>query len=243
LPVDERNISGLNTLFGGSAIAAAVGATEAASGRSLVWCTAQFLSQAKPGEVLIVDVDLRAEGRSMTQALIHGHVDGRAVIDVMAALGEREFPVEDTWVTMPDVPGPDESPDRVWNSPLKTVSSEWRRRIAVGRVEWDSSEPVSDGWSAMWVDTRTDGRVDAALLALLGDHVPFGIHQATPGSFSISSLDNTIRVVDVADSDWLLIEMKAHSLRRGIGQGHLHIWTRDGRLLATASQSCQLRSF
>lgn len=240
ISVGRANISGLNTLFGGAALGAAVGAAEAVAGRDLVWCTGQFISQAHPGETVAVDVDVRAEGRAMTQVVVRCHVDDRTVLDVMAALGRRSHEAEATFAVMPDVPAPEDCRPQPSRHDRPTLSSAWDRRLAAGR-EFDQPITRDDGRSALWLSPTHGGDVDAALLAVLGDFVPFGVHQFVAGDLHMSSLDNTVRIVNRATTDWILADVEVHSVRNGIGQGHVHLWSREGQLLATASQSCQIR--
>ena len=70
-------------------LAAAISALEGTSGRPLVWATCQYLSYAKPGEVLDIDVTIAVDGHQTTQARAVGRVGDREIITVNAALGER----------------------------------------------------------------------------------------------------------------------------------------------------------
>ena len=56
LPVVQGISTGGGFLFGGCGLGAAVAAMEGTSGRKAVWATAQYLSYAKPGEVMDIDV-------------------------------------------------------------------------------------------------------------------------------------------------------------------------------------------
>ena len=55
-----------------------------------MWATAQYLSYAKPGSVVDVDVTIAVSGRNSTQARAVGHVADREIFTVNAALGARE---------------------------------------------------------------------------------------------------------------------------------------------------------
>ena len=56
-----------------------------------------------------------------------------------------------------------------------------------------------------------------------------------------NSLDNTLRVVKVVPTEWVLVDVRAEAVTRGFGHGHLYLWSEDGTLMATASQSCIVR--
>jgi acyl-CoA thioesterase len=55
------------------------------------------------------------------------------------------------------------------------------------------------------------------------------------------SLDNTIRMVQLEPTEWVLLEIKMHALVDGYAQGTAFMWSEHGTLLATASQSLSIR--
>jgi hypothetical protein len=63
-------------LFGGAGLAAAVTALEETCGRRLVWATAQYLSYARPPQILDIDVTIPVAGKYSTQGAV-GHVGTR----------------------------------------------------------------------------------------------------------------------------------------------------------------------
>jgi acyl-CoA thioesterase len=115
-------------------------------------------------------------------------------------------------------------------------------RIAVG-AGWERLEgnPVPDGRSALWVRVP-DVEMSTAALAILGDYVPFGISQSLGGWYPSNSLDNTLRVVRLLESEWVLCDIRVDGLHHGFGHGSVHLWSEDGVLLATASQSALVRN-
>ena len=84
--------------------------------------------------------------------------------------------------------------------------------------------------------------VDATALAILGDFVPFGVGQALGLRGGGNSLDNTLRVVRLVPTDWVLLDIRVHAVDDGFGHGLVHLWAEDGTLLATASQSASCGS-
>ena len=82
--------------------------------------------------------------------------------------------------------------------------------------------------------------MSAAKLAVLGDWVPLGVSQTVGHRMYGVSLDNTLRVVRLVESDWVLADIELYALDGGFGHGHVHLWAEDGTLLATASQSAKL---
>ena len=76
---------------------------------------------------------------------------------------------------------------------------------------------------------------------MLGDFVPMGVGQALGVRGGGNSLDNTLRIVKLVPTDWVLLDIQAHAVERGFGHGLVHMFAEDGTLLATASQSCIMR--
>jgi acyl-CoA thioesterase-2 len=230
-------------LFGGAALGAAIVALEATSGRSCVWATSQYLSYARPGEVVDVDVTLAVAGRQVTQARAVCHVGNREILTVNAALGFRPMDVSGQFEKMPDVPGPDDCPDRPHRFPVDgTIHDKLEQRLAKGRPFEELDGELGDGQTLMWtrIPDVLEG-VDASALAVLGDFVPTGVGQALGVRGGGNSLDNTLRVVHLVPTQWVLLDIRVHAVERGFGHGLAHMFAEDGTLLATASQSCIVR--
>ena len=78
--------------------------------------------------------------------------------------------------------------------------------------------------------------------ARYGITIPFdGISQALGARAGGSSLDNTLRMVRIVPTEWVLIDLRIQAVHRGFGHGIAHLWAEDGTLLATASQSAVVR--
>ena len=244
LPVTSGISTGGDFLFGGAGLGAAIAAMEGTSGRSTIWATAQYLSYARPGEVVDIDVVLAVEGHQMTQARAVCHVADREILTVNAALGERPFDRAAQFEIMPtDVPPPEECPDRIFRfDPGATINARLDQRLARGRTMEELDGTPGDGQTILWarIPEVLDG-VDGAALAVLGDFVPMGVGQALGVRGGGNSLDNTLRIVDLVPTEWVMLDIHAHAVERGFGHGLVHMFAQDGTLLATASQSCILR--
>jgi acyl-CoA thioesterase len=81
----------------------------------------------------------------------------------------------------------------------------------------------------------------AASLAVLGDFVPMGLGMAMTSEINSNSLDNTIRVMNIVPTKWVLADVRIEAVARGFGHGHIYLWAEDGTLMATASQSAMIR--
>ncbi len=235
-----------NFLFGGCGLAAALVALETASGRPTVWSTAQYLSYAPTGATLDLAVTLAAEGRRVTQGRVIGTVDGAEILTVNAALGlPGDVGVAGVWLERPDVPPPEECPPR--RLPILGSPSIFDRidvRLARGRsfeeIRSGSAEPGSAA-SALWAHVPGHLEPSAATLAILGDYVSGGVSQPLGRPVMSRSLDNTLRMVRVEPTDWVLCDIHVQALVGGYGQGVASLWSHEGSLLATASQSMSIR--
>ena len=56
-----------------------------------------------------------------------------------------------------------------------------------------------------------------------------------------NSLDNTIRIVRLVPTDWVLLDTRIHAVQGGFGHGAVLLWAETGELLAVASQSTIVR--
>ncbi len=234
LPVTPGICSGLGTLFGGSALGAAIDVLERVAGRPVVWACAQYLNYTKPPSVVDLDVHIGAQGRTTTQARVLGQVGDTEIFTVNASLGSRDMPEEGQWVSPPDVPGPDECPPRELRfDPGNTIASRLEQRMAL--------EAPGTGRTAFWTRMPELLEVSAASLAVLGDFVPMGLGQAVPTEINSNSLDNTLRVANLVPTRWVLVDIRIEAVARGFGHGHLYLWAEDGTLMGTASQSAMIR--
>jgi len=244
LPVTQGISTPGNFMFGGSGLAAAIAALEATSARQCVWATGQYLSYARPDEVLDIDVTIAVEGHQITQARAVCHVADREILTVNAALGDRPLEASGQWETMPEgVPRPDDCPVRPHMTELAgSISSRLDQRMVKGRPFETMDGTPGDGQTLLWArlpDVVTG--IDAPSLAVLGDFVPMGIGQSLGLLAGGNSLDNTLRVVQLVPTEWVLMDIRVHAVARGFGHGLVHMFAEDGTLLATASQSVIVR--
>ena len=238
LPVVDSLTTAQNSLFGGVALGAAATALEQVSGRPLVWATCQYLAYAEPPATVDLDLKIAVAGKQTTQARAIGSVDGIEIFTVNAAFGARPIDLRGTWVERPDVPPPDAFPatpvpDEVRNR----ISSRMELRLA---NEDSMSSVAGHGRISVWA--RIPGlKPCSALLAVLGDMVPFGIRRVMGMRGSDNSLDNTLRVARIVPTEWVLLDIRVHAVEQGFGHGAVHLWSESGIYLGTASQSVIVR--
>jgi len=211
--------------------------------RPVVWATAQYLSFAMVGSIMDLDVTIAVAGKRTSQARVVGKVGDREILTVNAALGSKEIPIDEQYRTMPVVPDPLDCPSRgelVEDS--GSIMTRFDMRLALG-TPWDSFDgtPITTGRSALWV-RMPDVDVSAAAIAILGDYVPFGISQSQGNWVPSNSLDNTIRVQRLVPTEWVLCDVRIDGIHDGFGHGSVYLWSSEGTLLATASQSAVLHN-
>lgn len=249
LPVTKGIATLGDFMFGGVGLAAAISALEGTAARPCVWATAQYLAYARPGEIVDIDVRLAVEGHQITQARAVCHVADTEILTVNAALGTRDFDRSGQWERMPtDVPPPDACESHLSRSAgSETIIDRMDQRMARGRTLEQLDNTPGEGRTQVWARIpELDGPMDAAYLAVLGDFVPMGVSQALGIHGGGNSLDNTLRIVDLsslaASADhWVLLDIAVQAVARGFGHGLIQMYSTDGTLLATASQSCIVR--
>lgn len=252
LPVTRGLLNVLGSLYGGAGIAAASAVVESATRRPLRWLTCQFVDSARLDETVRVEVAVEAEGRHTHQCAVRGHVDGRTVFRAVGATGTVRGGIPDgSWISMPQVPPADDCPPMPLPSDVHTKGTSldsMERRLAGGPPleEFIQQAPRPPGLQvSFWA--RIDG-VDngsPAMLGWLSDMVAMSLVAGLGTAVGGSSLDNTIRMVERVEPEpaWVLVDLRPTAVSDGYGYGDAHLWSPDGRLLATASQTVSLRQW
>jgi acyl-CoA thioesterase len=85
-----------------------------------------------------------------------------------------------------------------------------------------------------------DGTLDPLGYLPFVDVIPGAVGQRFGPSappFFAPTLDLTVHFLDRTDPDWVLQVMRMRRATHGYGSGEMELWSRDGRLLAHASQT------
>jgi acyl-CoA thioesterase len=91
---------------------------------------------------------------------------------------------------------------------------------------------------------RADRRpVSPAVAAYMADLVPMSVAYALEVFSGGTSLDNTIRLGSFVETEWVLLDLRPHMAMGDYCHGVVHVWSRDGRLMATASQTASMLHF
>jgi acyl-CoA thioesterase len=244
-------------LYGGAAIAVSIAAAELVSERTALWMTTQFVSTAgKDAEVDVV-AEVLAGGRRTNQVRVTATAAGGDV--VFASLGatghHKPEGLAGEFEHFPTVSSPDES--ERWTSPATGMakaagvgeipnaprSSGFGLAIELREPEMLDHPDPGPGRLCLWVRRRDREPITPAIAAYLADVVPLGIAYALKVVAAGTSLDNTIRIGSFEETEWLLLDLRPHLAVGGYGHGVAHLWTIDGHLLATASQTASMFAF
>jgi acyl-CoA thioesterase len=242
LPVTAKLCGGRGSLFGGVGLAAGVVALQQATDKPVVWATGQYLAITQQPVDLDLEVQLPAVGRNVTQGRVLGHLGEREIITVLGALGRRDVPAAGAWVEPPrDVPAPGDCEVIDRSHDVPGIHDHVDVRLARGMFGFSGHGTASpDGRSLLW--TRMPGvEHDAGALAIIADYMPSALGNALGRITYCTSLDNTIRYGRLVPTDWVLCDNRWEYVGDGFGYGTLHLWSEDGTLLATASQSVIVR--
>jgi acyl-CoA thioesterase len=229
-------------LFGGCGLAGAVAAMEEECGRPTVWAAAQYLSYAMIGSTVEYQVVVAAKGRHVTQVRTVAHVDDREILTVNAAVGETSTDLDAIWETPPSVSPPSQCPRReVPEEFVNTIVDELEVRVAGGVPYEHVERGTGNPRLALWARVPHELGPSATTLAIFGDYVSHGLSQPL-GRFAMTrSLDNTLRIVSLVPTEWVLCDIRMHATTRGYAHGTAFLWAEDGTLLGIASQSLGFR--
>ena len=216
-------------LMGGVSLASAICAMEQAADRPLIWAAAQFLSGGGPNDVVNIDVELPVIGGKVTQARSTSRIGDRTVVTVSASLGGRTDRPVAVFAQMPTVPSPKDSIEK---GAISVAEGDLHTRFE-RRTAYQSDE---EGIERLWFRPTEGEPVGAGLLAIVADFLAGG-HSSASGS---SSLDNTLRIHNIVETEWILLDTQFSGFSAGAFHGHTHLFAQDGTLLATAGQTGML---
>jgi len=242
LEVATAALTPAGAVQGGAVFAAAVEAMEGTIGRPLVWATGQYLSHLGHPAEASVTVEVLVPGHRTTQARAVVRHGATEILVAMAALGDRPFGRDGTWVVAPSVPAPEECAPRPVPG-LADGMAVCEVRAAAGRSYTDVDGVRGPGRSASWVRLPGGGRrvPTAGDLAIVGDFVMLEVTDALGVAVTGNSLDNTLRMAHRAETGWVMLDATIHAVAAGFCSVTADLWAEDGTLLGTASQTLVLR--
>jgi acyl-CoA thioesterase len=211
-----------------------------------------------PAGAVAIDVEVLRAGRSVSQVqgTVHAPDDPAPGHRTLAVFGrERDGwdHLEFTELRMPEVPPPEACPSMPEPRPQPSIFdvSFWRH-LEVGDVDfhyrWDDDWRGGRARGVRWVrylepPRLADGSFDLLAYLPLVDVIPGAVTQylgPDAPSFFAPTLDLTVHFLDrlgATDDGWVLQVMRMRRATHGYGSGEMELWSRDGRLLAHASQT------
>jgi acyl-CoA thioesterase II len=227
-------------IYGGAGLGLGATALELATGRPVVWATAQFLRFTGPGTKGEIVVDEPVRGHFVSQARCSLVCDGEEILMVSGALGRRDYPTTARWVKPPDVPGPERCPqiDRWWAGDGTAAS----RFDLLDANSFLDAPPSETGRAAYWGRVPELGAKFSSLkLALLGDTHMTAFSAALGDHVGSNSLDNTMRIMDPVDCEWVLIDHRLEDIGLGMASATGYFWSPDGHLLGSVAQTLRIK--
>jgi len=244
-------------LYGGSAIAISIAEAERVTERPALWVTTQFVSTVETGEQVDVITEVLAAGRRTCQIRVTAKSQsGEVIFASLGATGiHRPDGLTGVFEKCPTVTPPEEAD--LWRSPFsglaKAVGLDHLKvplRKAGFSLAVEMREPAvllhpepGPGRICLWVRRADRVAVTPAIAAFLADMVPMSVGYALGVVAGGTSLDNSIRIGSFVDTEWILLDLRPHLAAGGYAHGVVHVWSEDGHLLATASQTASMILF
>ncbi len=244
-------------LYGGAAIAVSIAEAERVTERPALWITTQFVSTVESGEEVDVLSEVLAVGRRTCQVRVTASSkSGEVVFASLGATGvHRPDGLAGVFEQCPTVTPPSEA--EPWRNPFSGLAKAAgldNLKLPLRKAGFSRSvemrEPTvlahpepGPGRICLWVRRSDRVAVTPAVAGYLADMVPMSVSHALGVVAGGTSLDNTIRIGSFVDTEWVLLDLRPHLAAGGYAHGVVHVWSEDGHLLATASQTASMIQF
>ncbi len=263
--IGRRHPEGTGRVFGGQAIAQALGAARRTvePDREAHSLHAYFLRPGTDDCPIEYRVKRDLDGRSFSNRRVVASQDGKPILNLTASFQKPSDGPSNQHSSMPDVPGPEDlEPDAIIRRRFAEHLPEGPVRQLLLRpqpVDFRSVEdrdwlkpkvrdPVSHVWFRTVAPLPPDRPMHRAVLSYISDFQvlatalhPFGkgIHT---GEVKAASLDHTIWFHEpFSVDDWLLYVTDSPWSGHGRGCAKGQVFARDGRLVASVMQEGMLR--
>jgi len=254
---------GFGNIFGGQVLGQALSAasqtvTDERSAHSL---HAYFLRPGDPAMPIVYSVDCIRDGKSFTTRRIVAIQKGRAIFSMSASFKVSETGFEHQ-MEMPEVEGPegfvselemarsveDKIPSTIRNQILCDKPIEIRPVNPVDPFLPEKEAPMRYVWFKAIGTMPDDMAVHQYMLAYASDFGLVGTSLYPHGytfwdpRLQVASLDHAMWFHrDFRMDDWLLYVCSSPSASRALGFNHGHIFSRDGKLVASTTQEGLIR--
>lgn len=240
--IGQQHLNPGGTLYGGQGIAAASWAMEAITGQPLLWTTTRFVDTARLDDELELTASIDAAGKRTSQVSVRATRGDDLVVEAWGACGEgADTGPTEQWASMPDVPHPDEcEPTPSLGILPPSFLHTLERRMAHGTFPQPGAEP-GPAHIGLWARVLDHDTTTAPMLSWLGDCMPLAVAVGLGRIPFGTSLDNTVRLLGRQPSEWVLADIRAKGAFRGYSYGDVDLWSQDGTLLATATQTAAIK--
>jgi acyl-CoA thioesterase len=237
-------------LYGGTALGVAIVLGEVTTGRPALWTTVQFVSgKSEVGDRIECRTEVLAHGRRASQVRVRAYVGDREIFcSVGATADHKPEGLAGTFQEMPTVLPPEECALFTFPSALIPEHMRARAKESMRIQEIRIAEPTAGytpppGEILFW--TKAAGcTISPAVLGYLADLVPMSVAKAARRAGGGTSIDNTVRFGSVEGGhEWVLAQLDPHLAAGGFGHGTVHLWSPDGLLLGTGSQTASMFAF
>lgn len=254
---------GFGNVFGGQVLGQALSAASQTvpPERSAHSLHAYFLRHGDPAKPIIYEVDCIRDGKSFTTRRVVAIQKGRAIFSMSASFQVDEEGFEHQ-LEKPDIPGPegilselemarkveDKIPLSIRKQILCVKPIEIRPVNPVNPFAPKKMKPMRYVWFKTISKMPDDLSIHKYMLAYASDFglvstsmYPHG-HTFWDPDMQVASLDHAMWFHrDFRMDDWLLYVIESPSASKARGLNHGHIFTRDGRLIASTSQEGLIR--
>ncbi len=258
---ESRDIGGAQ-VFGGQVLGQALSAANiTVDGRRAHSLHAYFLRRGDVNSPIVYEVDRARDGGSFSVRRVVAIQHGRPILNLAASFQESEAGLEHQ-AAMPDVPGPDGLQDLSEFAPsvLDMIPEKMRRYLTDQRpfefrpvrpmdlIAPEKQDPVKHVWIRAVDRLPDEHRLHQNLLAYVSDYellgtstlphgLPFG-----QGRVVMASLDHALWFHrDFRIDGWLLYALDSPNASGARGFARGQFFTRDGVLIASASQEGLVR--
>lgn len=261
--IGRRREDGTGRVFGGQAIAQALGAASRTvePGRLVHSLHAYFLRPGSDELPIEFRVKRDLDGRSFSNRRVVASQQGKPILNLVASFQDPVDGPGHQRPTMPDVPPPEalesdqlvaqRMADQIPEGPLKTLilrqlPVEFRSVQPRNWLVPEQRPPHADVWFRTVAPLPADQATHQVVLAWISDFQLLGTAvqpNVAPGrDLKVASLDHAMWFHEpFAVDDWLLYATDSPWAGHARGLGRGQIFTRDGRLVASVMQEGMIR--
>lgn len=258
----KRQPGGVGRVFGGQVIAQALQAAQRSTDAPKVAHSlhAYFMRPGNEDYPIIFRVVRDFEGRSFATRRVIAMQQGQPILNMAASFQTPEEGLHHQ-DPMPDVPGPENlrSEAELRHEVADQIPEQFRRHLLRGRPieirpvqprEWldpTKQPPKQDSWFRIVAPIGDDPNMHRAVLAYASDMTLLGTSTLAHGinwktNVQTASLDHALWLhEDFRVDDWLLYSCDSPWAGHARGFNRGKIYTRDGRLVASAAQEGLMR--